>query len=293
MLNDYNTIRCAEPPSTKEARMEIENEAIFRECLANGINLFLGAGFSIEAEGVLGPLPLGNKLRDDVIDQFKRPKPSALNLSQICQIISSKDKKSLSEYFRNKFTVTKFDEAYKEIERANISAIFTTNIDNLIFKIFETSKKYYINDIQLRGPVIAGSSAIDYIALHGSVVYDDDNFDFSPIEISSSFERDKDKWYGFKDRIRETPTLYWGYRVEDAGVLQALSKGDTKTKKRADSWVVLHSSDAEAIEYYSSLGFQIIVGDTKKLLKYFGQLPTKKPGKIRSENKTLISKNFK
>lgn len=48
---------------------------------------------------------------------------------------------------------------------ASVKAIFTTNIDDLIPKIFSESNKYYVNDVLLRGPVISGGSAIDYIPL--------------------------------------------------------------------------------------------------------------------------------
>lgn len=38
--------------------------------------------------------------------------------------------------------------------------------------------------------------------------------------------------------------------------------------KAAESWIVLRNSDAEAIEYYSSLDFQIIVAETLELLVF-------------------------
>ncbi|MCV5473474.1 hypothetical protein OFN43_31970, partial [Escherichia coli] len=83
---------------------------------------------------------------------FKRKKPSSLDLPQLCQILSSSSKKELKDFFINRFTVTEFDELYKSLESIKIKSIFTTNIDDLIFKIFKDSSKYYINDIQLRGP---------------------------------------------------------------------------------------------------------------------------------------------
>jgi tetratricopeptide (TPR) repeat protein len=83
--------------------------------------------------------------------------------------------------------------------------------------------------------------------------------------------------------------LYWGYRLEDAGVLQSLAKSNLGGKKRAESWIVLRSKEVEAIEYYSSLGFQIIIADTENLLSYLGQLPVKQaPEAVR----TLLGKQF-
>lgn len=135
-----------------------------------------------------------------------------------------------------------------------------------------------------------GASAIDYIALHGSIIHaKSEILDFSPVEMASAFERDKDKWFGYLGRIQKTPTLYWGYSMSDAGVLQALARDTANGRERAPAWVTLREEDDEAIEYYSSLGFQIIVANTLDLLKYFGQL---KVEKIPGESKRLLSKHF-
>ncbi|EHU9139911.1 SIR2 family protein, partial [Escherichia coli] len=252
--------------------MIIDNQPLFEHHLKSGINLFLGAGFSVEASSKSGKLPVGDNLKDELLDHFKRKKPSSLDLPQLCQILSSSSKKELKDFFINRFTVTEFDELYKSLESIKIKSIFTTNIDDLIFKIFKDSSKYYINDIQLRGPAISNGEAIDYIGLHGCVAYPGSEFAFSPLEISSSFERDKDRWFTYVGKIQTSPTLYWGYRVQDAGVLQALSNTSNKGRQRADAWIVLREDDEEAREYYSSLGFQIIIGETKELLKYISKI---------------------
>lgn len=275
--------------------MNIPNENLFLHSLAQGMNLFLGAGFSVAASSLTSnnqekTLPIGDGLKDELLSHFKRPSPSKLNLAQLCQILGSTQRNELVSYFEKRFNVTKFDPLYKNLERMNIKSIFTTNIDNLIFKLFEESNKYFVNDIILRGPSLAGASAIDYIALHGCITHGDGAYDFSPIEIASSFDRDKDKWFGYIGRIKTAPTLYWGYRLEDASVLQALAKNTNNDRVRADSWIVLRNNEPETVEYYESLGFQIIIGDTIELLKYFGQLSVPK---VAGASKSLISKNFR
>ena len=274
--------------------MKIDNENTFKNSLQNGINLFLGAGFSVQAngtfEGKAKAMPVRDVLRKEILKEFSRDTNSQILLPQLCQIISKTQRNSLNDFLRKRFTVIDFDAVYGNIERINIKAIFTTNIDNLVFKIFEESRKYYVNDIALRGPSMVGASAIDYIALHGSVMHlPSEGFDFSPVEIASSFARDKDKWFGYLGRVQQTPTLYWGYSMADAGVLQALAKESSNGRERAPAWVTLKTEDDEAIEYYSSLGFQIIVAETSDLLKYFGQLKIeKKPG----TSKRLIDRRF-
>lgn len=264
--------------------MEIQNEALFKHHLLNGINLFTGSGFSILASGLFKDnakaMPVGDGLRRELLDFFGRDPKSELSLSQLCQILTATKKSELVSFLKARFKTINYNNEYEALERLNLKAIFTTNIDDLTYKIYENSSKFYLNDIAIRGPSINDRNAIDYIALHGCVRYEGEGFDFSPVEISSSFERDKDKWFGYVDRIKNTPTLYWGYSVSDAGVLQSLSKGTVHGKERAPSWIVLRRDDSEAREYYSSLGFQIIICETQQLLNYFKQLKTiNKPDK--------------
>jgi hypothetical protein len=113
--------------------------------------------------------------------------------------------------------------------------------------------------------------------------------DFSPVELASSFERDKDKWFGYVNRVQQTPTIYWGYSMADAGVLQTLARETTHGRERAPAWVTLKAEDAEASEYYSALGFQIIVAETSELLNYLGQLEVKE---IVSAPRRLLDKRF-
>ena len=257
--------------------MKIENESTFKSYLEEGINFFLGAGFSVDALGMFNnipeKMPIGNKLRDELLTHFNRDPTSKLELPQLCHILKSTKKEELNDFFRNRFKTIDYDPLYKNIEYINIKSIFTTNIDDLIYKIFEKSDIKYINDTDLRGSAMPGSTAIDYIALHGSILHEpSEGFDFTSIEISSSFERNRGKWSDYVNRIQHTPTLYWGYRLTDAGVLQAMSKDTTTSREKSDAWIVLRSEDEESKEYFSSLGFQIIIGETKDLLEYFGKL---------------------
>lgn len=274
--------------------MKIENENTFKACLQEGINLFVGAGFSVEAMGTFAgqpkAMPVGDTLRKELLQHFKRDPNSALLLPQLCQVLSSTQRDALKDFFRQRFTVVHYDKAYANIERLAVKAIFTTNIDNLLHAVFAESTKYYLNDITLRGPSTVGASAIDFIPLHGSIVHSlEEGMDFSPVEISSSFDRDKDKWFGYIGRVQQVPTLYWGYTVGDAGVLQSLARQSTSDRDKAPAWVTLRSEDKEAIEYYSSLGFQIVIAETRDLLSYFGQL---KVPKVAGGAKRLLDKRF-
>ena len=112
--------------------MNIQNESLFRHSLSDGINLFLGAGFSVAASSNGKLLPAGDGLKNELLDRFNRPKPSALNLPQLCQIIASTQRDALVDFFQSRFHVDDFVPEYRNLERANVKAIFTTNIDDLV-----------------------------------------------------------------------------------------------------------------------------------------------------------------
>jgi len=257
--------------------MKIDNDALFRQFLQEGINLFLGAGFSVEAKSELGQLPVGDALRIELLTEFKYKQPSRLTLPQLCSSIQATQADRLQDFFRRRFTVKSFSSEYESLERIKIRAIFTTNIDDLIHNIYEKSSLHYVNDLLLKGPSISGKNAIEYIPLHGCVAHEGGDFDFTPIEMASSFSRDQDKWFGYVGRIQRTPTLYWGYRLEDAGVLQALHQSTAKGRPHREAWIALRTPDEEAEQYFRSLGFQIAIGSTLEFLNYFRGLKVAPP----------------
>lgn len=52
--------------------MRFDNEALFVSLVSNyGMNLYLGAGFSVYAENEIGEkLPLGNEIKDRLVEVF-------------------------------------------------------------------------------------------------------------------------------------------------------------------------------------------------------------------------------
>jgi SIR2-like protein len=194
--------------------MNITNENTLRSALTDGINLFFGSGFSVLARNASDqPMPVGNELTIELGEEFGVTNADHLSLSQICTIIRSTRSLDLDEFLRRRFRITDYDERYENLEKLNIRAIFTTNIDNLIFRIFQNSRRRFVNDITIRGPAHSDREAIDFVPLHGSVVHESGDFIFSAKEIATAFASDPDMWYFLTRRIQESPTLFWGYRL--------------------------------------------------------------------------------
>jgi hypothetical protein len=126
----------------------IESENTFKKALADGINLFVGSGFSLLAEDADGrQMPLGSQLLLELKDEFKIPDAENLTLAQLCTVLESERRDQLYAFLKKRFTVQKFDARYQALESLNIKTVFTTNIDNLIFKIFAGSRSRYLNDL--------------------------------------------------------------------------------------------------------------------------------------------------
>lgn len=111
--------------------MKINNEYSFKAALSKGINLFLGAGFSVLAKDKHGQrLPLGGELLKELTNIFK--KSDRLSLAQVSSILENTKKDEFYDYLVERFAVKEFDLLYYNLNKINIRNIFTTNIDDLI-----------------------------------------------------------------------------------------------------------------------------------------------------------------
>lgn len=255
--------------------MLIELQESLRASLRDGINLFLGAGFSLLANDRSGaPLLTGAGLKYKLIAQFGLGDVEALMLSQIATIIESTKKDEFYDFLRKHYTVGEFDERYKVLDRFNIKSIFTTNIDDLAFRIYENSVNHYLNDRNLRGATFHDRSAIDYVALHGSIAHEGEHLEFGTTDLAVSFSSDRDKWHYLTNQIQNWPTLFWGYGLEDAGILQALHPSTIQHRSHGLKWIVLYQPTEGAKAYFRALGFKLIESDTSEILDYLEGLPS-------------------
>ena len=149
-------------------RFDCEN--LFCAAIQEGISLFCGAGFSVEAKDRKGRnLPVGIGLLDELKLQFPRIKPYS-SLPKACTTLKKSDKNSFYNFLEERFTIGDFDVAYDIIPQIKIKNIYTTNIDDLFFKIYSKSDcPYYLNDSSCSGNEIDDSSAVGYFPLHGCV----------------------------------------------------------------------------------------------------------------------------
>jgi len=248
--------------------MNIELKDTLINAVNNGISLFLGAGFSILAKDRDNkPLPLGNQLRDELSDEFNLPK--SLDLAQLATIIETTNKDGLDKYLKKRFDVSFYDTKYNIIRKLTIKSIFTTNIDNLIPKIYSKCAFNYLNDITTIGPSYHDRLAIDYAPLHGAINDNERKMVFSTVDLATTFSNEQNTWFFLRNAVSKYPIIFIGYGLNDASVIQALFTGANKLKPHQSKWILLYKSDEASKTYFKSLGFNIIDGSVDELLDFF------------------------
>ncbi len=253
--------------------MEIDKEYIFqRHILKNRINLFLGAGFSFDAYNMdKKRLPLGEELKELMIEEFELEQYKSFSLSQLSNIIKSTHRGDFHRFLHRLYKVYDFDEAYNYLDEIKIKNIFTLNIDNLIELIFEQyGKKNILYDVSISG--VIDNEGIDFYKLHGSVTYPNEHdLLFTSEELSIFFAKERSKFHVIALKIASNPTLFWGTKMEDANVLSLLSKETIKNIEPKEKWIVINPEKEGdiAAEYFRSMNFNVIRANTLELLSYF------------------------
>ncbi len=249
--------------------IELSEKALFAEDLRNGVNLFLGAGFSVMAKNGNGEfLPDGKTLQAALVEELDLSDFSELDLQSLYAVAIQTDRDRVRKVVRDLLTVRAYDQRYGVLRNLNISSIYTTNIDDLIYLIFapkagQASKA--LHDSVLYSAPRVPAEVINYVPLHGCVRHDDREFIFTPGQIASAFAADRESWYVFQRELQRRPTLFIGYGLKDAGVLQALHGNPVDNVNR---WILIRESSDSARRLFESLGFKVIIGDTAGILEY-------------------------
>lgn len=247
---------------------KIDLEGSLLKALKEGVNLFIGAGFPLLAKNVEGlNLPTGNELLAEIRINFEDT-PDNLDLSKSAMYLEKTNKEKFIKFLQKRFNVTEFDKVYLNILKLNLKSVFTTNIDNLLLKIFENSYSLYLNDITIKGANFNESKVVKYVPLHGAIYNNERKLIFSTADISSAFSNDRDIWQYLRLSIEEYPTIFWGYNLNDSGVIQTLFSNPSRESFQKTKWIVLRESNDSEIKYFKALGFNIIITDTASFLSY-------------------------
>ena len=242
----------------------IDNRNIFFEKLKTGVNLFIGAGFSVLESPTGSRLPIANELCKEICETFKIDKKYSKDLEKLSSILKRNCKEQFQKYLREKYKVNDFNSLYCILDKFNISSIITTNIDNLIYAIIDKSNRYYLNNISYYGAVKKDGSAIEYIPLHGEILNIESELYFGKFELCNVDHQNKGLFSMMESALLRKPTIFWGYGFRDGSVSAVIDRVLEKGKQ--DIWIQL-MPDSDDIEFFKDLGCNVIIGDTESLLK--------------------------
>lgn len=276
--------------------MLIEKQATLEKHIkGQGINLFLGAGFSYHAYNKADRrLPLGEELKKLLIEEFELEKFKDFSLSQISNVIKKSQKADFHRFLIENYTVHDYEEKYDVLDLINIRNIFTLNIDDLVERIYTgKDKNNVLYDVSVYGSV--ENEGINFHKLHGSITYPNDKeLLFTPEELSILLTTEPAKFHHAALKISSLPTVFWGTQLEDANVLALLSKKTTRDIQPKGKWIVLTpepENDAQA-DYFSVEGFNVIRGYTEDVLNYFKRICSDSEEFIRNTDGSQISSSI-
>lgn len=250
--------------------MEIQNENTLIHAMKTGINVFVGAGFSLYAYDKCNrKLPTGKELAIELQKTFN---VKSSDLSMISTILQRKSKVEFKTFLTERFTVKDYEPSYENLNYVNVKSYFTTNIDNLVPKIVSASNsKRFINDLLVYGEN-TDANRINYLPLHGNVDNPENDYVFDVQSLATTFGSNQRIWSYLSNACEKNPTIFLGYSFSDNSVIQALSSYRTFENAQKEKWILLYKPTEEEIEYYEALDFSIIQGDIKEFLEFIPTL---------------------
>jgi hypothetical protein len=208
--------------------LEIDNRNIFFDNLRNGINLFTGAGFS-KLESPDGKiLPDAKDLSDQICKDFSISAAYSNDLGKISTILKRNDKDRFQKYLREKFEVHNY---------------------NKLYDILDTTKK--------------NGQLIEFIPLHGDIKDLNSELYFGNFELCNVDATNHALFSSMERNLQMHPTLFWGYGFHDGSVLKVLD--NVLTQHAQDIWIQCLPEN-ESIEFFRSLGCNVIIATTEELL---------------------------
>ncbi|MCI8297015.1 MAG: SIR2 family protein [Lachnospiraceae bacterium] len=154
--------------------------------------LFLGAGFSVGASNGFGEIPLGDTLKDEIIERFlpeevseaEREEISKYSLQEVCEYIDEEvgDHARLREYLKERFKNVEPAGFHYKLTAYPWKKIYTVNIDDLVERVYAKNGKKLLIQNQKKEKEERADTDAQYIKLHGCVAGDVEDMVFSSRE---------------------------------------------------------------------------------------------------------------
>ena len=277
--------------------MIFDAQSLFETSLKrDGINLFLGAGFSVLSKNLMKEnLPLGEELKKMLIESFGLEQYSDKDLAYISKKLKKTKNGEFFNFLKQKLSVTDYDERYVNLFKYKIRNVISLNIDNLLEVLFCRSlKEQTLVDSKLYGIIENANTML--FKIHGSVTYPaDDDYYFTSDEVISYNLDNPQMFQVLSLKMASYPTLFWGVNIDNT-IVQNFINNSRKIRniQPRGKWVVL-LPDSKYDEYAQDLrddGYYIIRSTTEELLDYFSKIKRTVKIVIKHENKETLANPF-
>jgi len=249
------------------------------------VTLFTGAGFSLDAKNFQNSEPplgyaLGKKLAD--IGGFPyegEPLPQVYSAVQ-----KRTGRPQLEELLRTNYSITTFDPWYQKVSGLVWNRIYTTNIDDLLEKVYGVQGQQRLTTIPCPNsfrPQPKTPATLQYVKLHGCVNNLDRGIRFS-LEEFSQLQVEEDPWYTqLVDDIYFGPVIFVGTLAEESPLhhyLELRGKKGRYTEHRPASFLIVPKISAIRRESLAEKNITAVEATGREFFEWFlGELGIEKP----------------
>jgi hypothetical protein len=250
--------------------------------------LFVGAGFSALARNRLGEsIPTGGGLTRLLWSFLEYPQPfdETTSLGEVYEaaLTSGIPHSRLRNLLEQHLLCTDIPAIYAEIVRPFWNRIYTTNVDDLVERIYLKASEpklevlaYPADDITERDQALVTLQAIH---LNGRLPCDPTHLTFSPIQYAKAGLRSQPLYDQFVRDYSTHPTLFIGTKLDEPLFLQYLMAREDRdprtSEQRPESFLVAASISPPKRATLRKLNITPIEADTETVLRW---LAAKNPG---------------
>lgn len=226
-----------------------QSEYLLRRLQRNEVVLFVGAGFSIGAKNYNNEnLPTGRQFSEKIWKFISMPGDyDETNLQTMYELLLTKGKKidDVKRFLNGEFIVKDFPEFYKFISLPYWYKIYTTNIDNLLEKIYQSSEqkpqiiKFPKDEYR---EVDKSLENIQIVYLNGKLPCEPNELIFSRKQYSRNFNSLHPLYHQFVNDYSTTTTIFLGTSIDEPIFEQYIAARETRksgiTEYRPQSFLI-------------------------------------------------------
>ena len=215
-----------------------QGEFLLRRLKRNEVILFVGAGFSLDAfNRRKEKLPTGKILAEKIWNFIKMDGDyDGTALQTMYELLLNKGikKTEIKQFFEETFLVSSFPDYYYGINIPFWYKIYTTNIDNLLEKIYLKSEQKpkilkYPNDEYLE--VDKSLESVQIVYLNGKIPCDPEDVIFSRKQYARNTNSLQPLYHQFVSEYATTTTVFLGTSIDEPIFEQYIAARETRKSK--------------------------------------------------------------